>query len=170
MLERSANTNKEIEPKIELLFDAIRDPSDIANMLQLALVLNAILYFTGNSVLLDNKKIKGKISSWGAKKLPQVIINPSYEDQIKQLKDQGKYLIDTSPHAQEDFFDLDVRKMEPVIVFGTETTGLIDRKQIPLDKMVKMPMSCNINFMTLSVVAPPMAYEVYRQLRSKGRE
>lgn len=161
---------KQKEPKIELLFDAIRDPYDIANMLQLALALNAILYFTGQSISLDNKKIKGKIRSWGSPRLPKVVQNPSYEKQIEELKNGGKYLIGTSPHATENFLDVDVRDVKPVIVFGTETTGLIDRKQKCLDKVVKMPMSSNLRFMTLSVVAPPIAYEVYRQLRLKGKE
>ena len=157
-------------PKIELLFDAIRDPYDIANMLQLALALNAILYFTGQSISLENKKIKGKLRSWGAPCLPKVIRNPSYEDQICSLKKDGRYLIGTSPHAKENFLDVDVTQCKPVVVFGTETTGLVERKQKCLDKVVKLPMSSNLRFMTLSVVVPPIAYELYRQLCNQRRE
>lgn len=164
------NIIKQKEPQIELLFDAIRDPYDIANMLQLALALNAILYFTGNSISLENKKIRGKIRSWGSPELPKVILNSSYENQINKFKEEGKYLIGTSPHAKDNFLDLDIRQVKPVVVFGTETTGLTEQKQKYLNTVVKMPMSSKLKFMTLSVVAPPIAYEIYRQLRQKRRE
>ena len=153
--------------KIELMFDAIRSPADIANIIQLAIALDAQIYVTGNSVSHKIPKISGKLKSWHIKKEPQVIYNSSYYDMINILKNSGKFLIGTSPRATKNYYDLDLSNIEPVFVFGTETSGLSIDKQKCLNEMVVMPMSSNLDFMTLSVVVPALAYDLYRQINEK---
>jgi tRNA(Leu) C34 or U34 (ribose-2'-O)-methylase TrmL len=147
---------------IELLFDAIRSPTDIANMIQLSLAIDATLYFTGNCVDYNIPKIWGKIRSWGVTEKPNIIHNQSFENMVDELKRQGKTLIGTSPYAKKNFYDLDLKNMEPVFVFGTETSGLSAAKRELLDEMVALPMAPKIRFMILSVCVPPIAYECHR--------
>lgn len=155
--------------KVELLFDAIRSPTDIANMIQLSLAIDAQLYFTGNCVDYKIPKIWGKVKSWGVTEEPGIIHNQSFEDMVSLLKKQGKTLIGTSPYATKNFYDLDLTQIQPVFVFGTETSGLTAEKQHLLDDMVILPMTPKIRFMTLSVCVPPIAYEYFRVLNHNKR-
>ena len=154
--------------KIELLFDAIRSPADIANMIQLGMALDAKLYMTGNSIPHTNPKISGKLRSWHIQTDPNIEYNDSYHNMIETLRKQGRTLIGTSPRATKNFYDLDLSKINPVFVFGTETSGLSAEKQGHLDEMVFMPMSKNLDFMTLSVVVPAIAYDLHRQIREEN--
>lgn len=157
--------------KIELLFDAIRSPADIANIIQLGIALDAKLYLTGNSISYKNSKISGKLSSWGIQVEPDLIYRDSYFDVVQMLKDCGKTLIGTSPHSSKNYYDLDLSKIDPVFVFGTETSGLSAQKQECLDTIVAMPMSNNLKFMTLSVVVPGLVYDLHRQIyQERARE
>ena|GEM_PF-740990 len=153
---------------IELLFDAIRSPTDIANMIQLSLALDATLYMTGNCVNYKIPKIWGKVGSWGITEEPKIIHDQSFENLVNKLKQQGKTLIGTSPNAKKNFYDLDLQNIDPVFVFGTETSGLCAAKQKLLDEMVVLPMAPKMNFMTLSVCVPPIAYECHRIMRKTG--
>ncbi len=153
--------------KIELLFDAIRSPTDIANMIQLSFALEAKLYMTGNSISYKIPKIYGKLLSWHIQAEPNVEYHDSYSDLVQKLKVQGKTLIGTSPRATKNFYDLKLSKIDPVFVFGTETSGLSAEKQSLLDDMVVMPMAKELDFMTLSVVVPGLAYDLYRQIQEE---
>ena len=153
---------------IELLFDAIRSPTDIANMIQLSLAIEATLYFTGNCVDYKIPKIWGKVRSWGVTEEPKIIHNQSFGNMAAELKRQGKTLIGTSPYAKKNFYDLDLKNVDPVFVFGTETSGLSAAKQELLDEMVVLPMASKMSFMTLSVCVPPIAYECHRVINYIG--
>ena len=64
--------------KIYLLFDCIRAPYDIANILQVSLALPCVeLHFSGNSIRHDIEKISGKVKSWSSK-YKKGIISPNY--------------------------------------------------------------------------------------------
>jgi tRNA(Leu) C34 or U34 (ribose-2'-O)-methylase TrmL len=136
----------------------------MANMIQLVVSLDAKIYATGSSISFGDKKIMGKIHSWGINELPEIEYCESFEKQVQWLKDKGKLLIGTSPRASENFYTLDLSNVDPVFVLGTESSGLTLTKQSLLDKMIYVPMSKKLSFMTLSVVVPAIAYECYRQI------
>ena len=153
-----------------LIFDCLRSPYDFANILQVALATGKCeMHITGNSLHHDHPKVLGKVSSWSKsireKGLPNLEIHywPTLEDCAKALKAQGIRLIGTSPHVKKSFYQLDLRKDNYAIVFGTESSGLSQEKAALLDEMVNIPMSSDLDFMTLSVVVPIIVYEAIRQ-------
>lgn len=155
---------------LRLVFDCLRAPYDWANILQVVIATgNCELYVTGNSVRHDHKKITGKVKSWSKKLtkdgLPELKINyfDSFAECATKLKEQGIKLIGTSSYAKKSFYELDLKNENFAIIFGTETSGLIKEKISLLDDMVKLPMSDDLDFMTLSVVVPVMVYEAKRQ-------
>lgn len=152
--------------KVELLFDVIRSPYDMAHIVQIAESIDAIVYTSGkNSLSFDIPKVKTKIKSWNIKGSFKEIHYESFEEAVKDLKAKGKYLIGTSGEADKIFYDVKLPDdRDIVIIFGTETSGLTNEKQQLLDEIVKLPMDKNkVNFLTLPVAVSAMAYELYRR-------
>jgi len=152
--------------KVELLFDIIRSPYDMAHIVQIAKSIDCIVYTSGkNSLSFDIPKVKTKVKSWNIKDGFKAIHYESFEEAIKDLKAKGKYLIGTSGETDKIFYDVKLpTDQDVVIVFGTESTGLTHEKQKLLDEVVKLPMDKNqVDFLTLPVATSAMAYELYRQ-------
>jgi tRNA G18 (ribose-2'-O)-methylase SpoU len=152
--------------KVELLFDTIRSPYDMAHIVQIAQSINAVVYTSGkNSLSFDIPKVATKVRSWNIKGEFKAIHYNTFEEAINDLRAKGKYLIGTSGNTDKIFYDIKLPKdKDIVIVFGTETSGLTLEKQKMLDEIVKLPMDkSKVDFLTLPVVTSAMAYELYRQ-------
>jgi len=155
---------------LKLVFDCLRAPYDWANILQTVIAVgDCEIYVTGNSIRHDHPKVLGKVASWSKsikeRGLPKLSIHYvfSFLDCIQGLKAKKIITIGTSPYAEESFYGLDLSGDNLAIVFGTESSGLTKEKSDLIDKMVKLPMSPALDFMTLSVVVPTIVYEIKRQ-------
>ena len=155
---------------IRLVFDCLRAPYDFANILQVVLATKECeVHITGNSLHHNHPKVLGKVASWSAKirksGLPKLPIHyyDSFKNCVAELKAAGIKIIGTSSHAKKSFYDLDLSDDKYAIVFGSESTGLSRQKASLVDEMVKIPMSDEVDFMTLSVVVPIVVYEALRQ-------
>lgn len=73
--------NKE-NKRIGLLFDSLRSPYDIANIIQVAIALDCDIYTSGSCIDFNNKKIVGKVNSWKATTYPNIIHFDKIEDAI----------------------------------------------------------------------------------------
>jgi tRNA G18 (ribose-2'-O)-methylase SpoU len=152
--------------KVELLFDTIRSPYDMAHIVQIAQSIDAIVYTSGkNSLSFDIPKVKTKVGSWNIKPGFNEIHYDTFEEAVNDLHAKGKFLIGTSGNTDKVFYDVQLPKdKDIVIVFGTETSGLTLEKQKMLDDFVKLPMDkSKVDFLTLPVATSAMAYELYRQ-------
>lgn len=156
--------------KVELLFDTIRSPYDMAHIVQIAQSIDAVVYTSGkNSLPFDILKVKTKVRSWNIKPGFQEIHYDTFEEAVNDLHTKGKYLVGTSGDADKIFYDVQLPKdKDIVIVFGTETSGLTREKQKMLDELVKLPMDkSKVDFLTLPVAVSAMAYELHRQYNVK---
>lgn len=152
--------------KVELLFDTIRSPYDIAHIIQVANAIDCVIYTAGkNSIPFNIPKVVGKVKSWNITDEAEEIHYDTFEEAIADLKSKGKYLIGTSGNSNKVFYDLDLPDhKDVVVVFGTETTGLTLTKQEMLDEVVKLPMDTSkVDFLTLPVAVSAIAYELYRK-------
>lgn len=151
--------------KVELLFDALRAPYDMAHIIQIAQAIDAKVYTSGNSLSFDMPKVASKVRSWNIKDGFKATHYDTFEDAVNDLRAQGKYLIGTSGETTKEFYDVELpTDKDIVIVFGTETSGLTKKKQAMLDDIVKLPMDkSKVDFLTLPVAVSAMAYELYRQ-------
>lgn len=155
---------------VKLVYDCIMAPYDIANILQVVLAIgDCELYFTGRSLRHDHPKVVSKIGSWSSKirKMGYPNFNIHYYSSLEDLSDEFKEknirLIGTSPAAKKSFYELNLEKNDFAIVFGNEITGLSKNKVSVVEELVKIPMSGEIDFMTLSMITPIVAYEIVRQ-------
>lgn len=159
-----------MQRKIGLLFDYLRAPYDAAHIIQVATALgNCDIYLSGNSINLNHHKIVSKVKSWGIEHIPEITKFDSLEEAVGILHAENKYLIGTSPYADEDLYDVNFPSKDSVLVFGTESSGLTKRKISLLDRIIKIPMSHNCQFLTLTTAVPIVAYEIYRQMREVER-
>lgn len=152
--------------KVELLFDTIRSPYDMAHIVQIAQSIDAVVYTSGkNSLSFDIQKVRTKVGSWNIKPGFKEIHYETFEEAVKDLRAKDKFLVGTSGNTDKIFYDVELPKdQDIVIVFGTETSGLTLDKQKALDVLVKLPMDKDkVDFLTLPVAASAMAYELYRQ-------
>ncbi len=152
--------------RVELLFDAIRSPYDIAHIIQIARSIDVIVYTSGKGALpFDLPKVRSKVRSWNMKSDFSEIHYDTFEEAVDDLHAKGKYLLGTSGDAKRDFFKVNLQESRDVVmVFGTEATGLTKYKQALLDGMVKLPMDeRKVDFLTLPVATSAVAYELYRQ-------
>jgi tRNA(Leu) C34 or U34 (ribose-2'-O)-methylase TrmL len=134
--------------KVELLFDIIRSPYDMAHIVQIAESIDCVVYTSGkNSLSFNIPKVMTKVKSWNIKGDFDAIHYESFEEAIKDLKAKGKYIIGTSGETDKIFYDVKLpTNQDVVIVFGTETTGLTREKQRLLDEVVKLPMDRQYHF------------------------
>jgi len=148
---------------LKLVFDSLRAPYDLANILQVAVAAgNCEVLLCGNSIHHDHPKVWGKVQSWcepGMKDLGVVIsYYPSLADCVHELKLGGYLVVGTSPKADAEYTDVDFSG-KVAVVFGNESTGLSASKSSLMDRLVKVPMrSSPLRFMTLSVVVPVIVY------------
>lgn len=149
--------------KIGLLFDSLRSPYDIANIIQVAIALDCDIYTSGSCIDFNNKKIVGKVNSWKATTYPNIYHFDNIEDAINTFHNSGKKVYGTSPYAIDSFYEIDSTSEDVIIAFGTESTGLSKRAMEMMDGVVKLPMQ-NLGFLTLSIAVPAVAYELNRQL------
>ena len=111
--------------KVELLFDTIRSPYDIAHIIQIANAIDCVIYTAGkNSIPFDIPKVVSKVKSWNITGEVKEIHYDTFEEAIADLRAKGKYLIGTSGNTNKIFYDLDLPDdKDIVVVFGTETSG-----------------------------------------------
>lgn len=157
-----------MQKKLVLLFDSLRDPRDLAQMIHLGLATDTEIELTGSSIPPTHQKVINIIDSWvlnfkDNQELEHVSIHSDFEKRIKALKKQRYEIIGTSPNTGKNFFDVDLSAGKQVIVFGTETSGLSKEKMSLMDKMVKIPMKNETRFFTITAIAPVFAYETLRQ-------
>lgn len=152
--------------KVEILFDALRSPYDMAHIVQIAQSIDAQVYTCGNSLSFDHPKVLNKVRSWNIPDGFKAIHYNTFEEAIADLKAKGKYLIGTSGETNKIFYATSIpTDKDIVIVFGTESSGLTRTKQAMLDDVVKLPMDkSKVDFLTLPVAVSAMSYEIYRQI------
>lgn len=151
------------EKRIGLLFDSLRSPYDIANIIQVAIALDCDIYTSGSCIDFNNPKIVGKVKSWQATSYPRIKHFEKIEDAINEFHKMGKKVYGTSPRATSNFYEINAVDEDVVIAFGTETTGLSNKAMSMMDGVTKLPMK-NLGFLTLSIAVPAIAYELNRQI------
>ncbi|MFA5125832.1 MAG: TrmH family RNA methyltransferase [archaeon] len=157
-----------MQKKLVLLFDSLRDPRDLAQMIHLGLAAGIEIELTGSSLPPTHQKVINIIDSWihnfrDNQELSHVSIHSDFEKRIKALKKQGYGIMGTSSQKGSNLFQADLSKGKHVIVFGTETSGLSKEKMDLMDKILRVPMQNNTKFFTISAIAPVFAYEALKQ-------
>ena len=154
--------------KLILLFDSLRDPRDLAEMIHLGLAEDLDLELTGSSLPPTHQKVINIIDSWitdfrDNPQLEHVSVHSDFVKRVSALKKQGYVIVGTSPNSKKSLFEYDFSVGKHVIVFGTETTGLSKEKMALMDEMLCVPMKNKTKFFTIRAIAPVFAFEALKQ-------
>jgi len=158
----------QVKKEVILLFDALRDPRDMAQMIHLAIASKTRIELTGNSIAPNHPKVVNILNSWmpgfSQKQDFSMVSNKGdYFSRIKQLKKKGYTMLGTSSVFGNSLYSTDLSKGKHAIVFGTETSGLSKEKVGVLDGVVRVPMKLPAKFFTISAIAPAILLESMRQ-------
>jgi TrmH family RNA methyltransferase len=84
------------------------------------------------------------------------------QETLDWLQLQGISILAATPHAKEEFTNVDVRGPIAIAV-GTEQYGLSDRWMDQADKQVRIPMTGIADSLNVAMATTLLLYEVYRQ-------
>lgn len=152
-----------LENGLIVVLDGLKDPHNLGAIIRTceAAGVDGIIYKKHNSVKVNDTV--AKVAS-GALEYVKVVEVTNLVNAIKELKDNGYWVVGTDASAKDDYDKIDYN-MNTVIVVGSEGEGISRLVQSECDFMVKMPMKGKINSLNASVAAGIMIYNVlsYRQ-------
>jgi hypothetical protein len=157
-----------MQNRVILLFDSLRDPRDLAQMIHLGLAAETKIELTGSSLPPEHNKVINIIESWipnfrDEQKLSHVSIHKDFSKRILALKKQGYKIIGTASNAKKTLFETNLSRGKHCIVFGTESSGLSKEKLSLMDEIICVPMKNNTRFFTIGTIAPVFLFEALRQ-------
>lgn len=87
------------------------------------------------------------------------------EDTIRFLRERGIQILSATPHATEEYFEVDMKKPTAIVV-GAEQFGLSDRFMQESDLNVRIPMLGRNDSLNVATAATILLYEAVRQRRT----
>lgn len=149
------------------LYDCIRSPFDIAQIIQMRDKTNIEVATSRTSLPYNHQKVLQKCSN-KKDNIKKIINYENIEELINYYKKNNFVLIGTSPSSSKSLYDLDIKNKDIVFVYGNESSGLPTKIQNMMDEMIILPMNtANLSFMTLPVVTGAITTEIYRQRLDK---
>ncbi len=147
---------------ITFLYDCIRSPFDISQIIQLQDKTDIKIITSRQSLPFQHEKVLQKCSV-AKDKMRKVSNYNNLEELIYDYKERECYIVGTSPASTKSIYDLDLNNKDVMFVFGNESSGLPVKIQAIMDEMIVLPMNNeNLSFMTLPVVTGAIATECYR--------
>lgn len=95
------------------------------------------------------------------------VVKTTVSEAVNWLKEKGIKTIATTPNAEKDYFDADL-KGPCAIVMGSEHEGLSDTWLNEADIRVSIPMKGEADSLNLAMSTTIMLYEAIRQRREQG--
>lgn len=149
------------EPARLLILDGIQDPHNLGACLRVAdaFGVHAVIAPKDRAVGLTSTVYK--VSSGAADTVPYIAVT-NLSRTLKQLKDQGIWIIGTAEDAEHDLAHFQIKG--PVAwVFGAEEKGLRRLTRESCDQLVRIPMLGSVESLNVSVSVGICLFETYRQ-------
>jgi 23S rRNA (guanosine2251-2'-O)-methyltransferase len=152
--------NLETDPFL-LILDNIQDPHNLGACLRSAdgAGVHAVIAPKDRSVRMTST-VK-TVACGAAEKVPFVKIT-NLARLLDQLKERGIWIVGTSDHADQLFFDIDL-KGPLAVVMGSEGKGLRRLTAQKCDFLGRLPMAGTVESLNVSVSAGVCLYEAVRQ-------
>ncbi|MBR1552905.1 MAG: 23S rRNA (guanosine(2251)-2'-O)-methyltransferase RlmB [Schwartzia sp.] len=149
-----------------LLLDELEDPHNLGAILRTAdaVGVDGVLIPRRRSCPLSATVAK---TSAGAVEYVPVARIGNVAQTIRELKDEGFWIVGADMDGTADYFDADLTGAT-VLVVGNEGKGISRLVRESCDVLVKIPMLGKINSLNVSVAGAVLMYEALRQRRRKG--
>jgi tRNA G18 (ribose-2'-O)-methylase SpoU len=148
------------ESNLALVVDSVNTPRDIADLVMIARATGADLYFSGNCIYPNHRKVSGIIESWSLP-IPEFHSYETYEKAIIELRGKGYFLVGTSPQAEIEYHEIPTisgGRAKLAVVIGS-SNGLSKSKLDQLDASVTIPMREG-SFLTTYLAAAIILYSL----------
>lgn len=151
---------KKKDKKIIVMLDNISDPHNLGAILRSADVFEAsgVILPKHNSVSLN--ATVAKTSAGAINYVPVAVVN-NLNQAIKQLKEEGYWVVSTDGSAEISYSSLEYN-FPVVIVIGSEGKGISSLVLKNSDYVVKIPQFGHVNSLNASVAAGILLAEVHK--------
>lgn len=149
------------EPARLLILDGIQDPHNLGACLRVADALGVHAVIAPKDRAVGLTATVYKVSSGAADTVPYIAVT-NLARTIKQLKEQGIWIIGTAEDADYDLTHFKIQG--PVAwVFGSEEKGMRRLTRESCDQLVRIPMLGSVESLNISVSVGICLFETYRQ-------
>ena len=145
-----------------IALDGVEDPHNVGSIIRTAVCagFNAVLMPQRRSAVINSTVEK---SSAGAVNHIDIIIVNSLSTAIETLKKNYYWVIATEAKASDNYFEVDYKNSNIVLVMGAEQTGVSRTILKQADFRVKIPMFTDFDSLNVANAASIIIYEAVRQ-------
>lgn len=158
--------DKNIKNAKLIMLDGVEDPHNLGAIIRTAVCAGfdgIILQARRNSLVTSTVE---KISAGAINHISIIKVN-NLNSAIEKLKKYNYWIIATDAKGKDNYFDINYKDMNFVIVMGSEQAGVSNSVVKNSDFTVKIPMFNNFNSLNVSNAASIIIYESIRQLMQK---
>ena len=154
------------EYKKVIMLDGVEDPHNIGAIIRTAVCagFDAIIIPQHRGALINSTVEK---TSVGAVNNIDIVKVNSLLDAVKKLKDNNYWVIAADAHGKDNYFQVDYKDMNLVLIMGAEHAGVSKTLLKQSDFIVKIPMLNKFNSLNVSVSAGILIYEIVKQCMPK---
>lgn len=149
------------EPALLLVLDGVQDPHNLGACLRVADAMGAHAVVAPRDRAVGLNATVRKVASGAAETVPFIPVT-NLARSLRELKDQGVWLLGAAGEAEQDLFQ--TRLAGPLAwVLGAEGEGLRRLTRELCDELVRIPMFGTVESLNVSVAAGICLYETRRQ-------
>ena len=162
LLQELSSKEQQSSPFL-LILDGVTDPHNLGACIRSADAagIQAVIVPKDNSVGIT--PTVQKVACGAAETVPLVVVT-NLSRTLKQLQDQGVWVIGTAGEAEQLVYEVDL-KGPIAIVMGAEEKGLRRLTRENCDMLVKLPMHGIVSSLNVSVATGICLFEAVRQRR-----
>ena len=146
-----------------LILDGVQDPHNLGACLRTADAAGASAVVIPASRGVSMTPVVRKVASGAADSIPLIEVR-NLARTLKQIQDEGVWLIGTSDQADQTIYDQDL-KGAIGLVMGSEDKGIRRLTSEYCDHLVQIPMAGVVESLNVSVASGVCLYEAVRQRR-----
>lgn len=152
----------EREKGIWVVLDAIQDPGNLGTIIRTAEAVGAEAVFLGKGTV-DLYNPKALRATMGSVFRVPTFSRVNLQALLDRMKEDGVFVVASDPHAEQIYYDANLRHLRVAVVIGNEGRG-IDRRLLELsDIRVKIPLEGKVESLNAAVASALILFEIKRQ-------
>ena len=149
------------EPPFLLVLDGVTDPHNLGACMRSADAAGVQTVIVPKDNAVGVTPTVQKVACGAAETVPLVVVT-NLSRTLKQLQDQGLWIVGTAGEAEQLVYDVDL-KGPMALVMGAEEKGLRRLTRENCDLLVKLPMAGVVSSLNVSVATGICLFEAVRQ-------
>jgi 23S rRNA (guanosine2251-2'-O)-methyltransferase len=154
------------EPALLLILDGVTDPHNLGACLRVADAMGVHAVIAPKDRAVGINATVSKVASGAAETVPYIAVT-NLARAMRELKEQGIWIIGTDERAEQDFYSVEL-KAALAWVLGAEGEGMRRLTREHCDELVRIPMLGTVESLNVSVAAGVCLAETRRQRRARS--